>query len=439
MKRQLLVALMLACLPTGFAGTASLSASIHNSDDSVSVSLSGENFDFSGTALLEPSSLLYKNGGKSTDPECSYDYGLSFNGKPLASGATTDSGSFSWHAEAASNYIGDGQRSFKLSAQNTVQDGEMSSYYANSDHRAEEDVEVDGAKYAEAIKLSNDEMAAKGGGSSVDEEFFYSFEQTLDEESIGASGEVGSGAAAWTMGIEPVEKGSTDVESALATTNFVENGGLKSSCHNPDLHAQEAVEIESAAYLQKQKITSKSVEVSGNGATITSEDSSSSSSEGTDTKGLKHLLHVSGSDDWSEINAGIAGDIVAQWKSSVSSEESAHSLSLNVEGYGTTSEMDEFKMIGTAKGFPTQVLPAGNIDISFSYPYQDDKFKESLKLFYEETKKFFDEYDVEMSPALYYYLNQETYINPYEISPDPNAALLPEDYYNMNMAFKQKV
>jgi hypothetical protein len=432
-----------------FAGAMSLSCSFYNSDDSLDVSLDGENFNFKGSAILDPSSLYYSNGGGSTKPDCSYDYELSFNGRPLAVGAKSDSGAFTWHAEANSNYCGDGARSAELSAKNMVKDGTLSSYYSNPDHRVEEVVDVDGAQYVEGLQLSDVEMNARGQGSSYDEEFFYSFDQTLDEETMGTGAKTSSGAGVFEVSVASDEGKSAEEMSTLSVTNYVVDGSLRSSYYNPDLDVVEAVDVQNAVYMQRETISQKSIDSKGNGVTIEKEGASQDAEVGSDAmngaaetssaqtgdKGLHHDICVNGLDKWGTIEADVAGDIEAQWKSAVKSDSSAYSLGVMVEGYGTTTEMDDLKMIGKAQDFPTQTLPAGSVDISFNFPYQDKGFLDSLDLYYKESQDFCEDYEVEISPALYYYLNQKCYINPFEIPPDPSEALLPEDYYIMNMAF----
>lgn len=423
---------------TALGDTTSLSCSLYNSEDSLDVSLGGENFDFKGSAILEPTSLYYRNGGGSTQPDCSYDYSASFNGVTLESGAESDSGAFSWHTNADSNYCGDGARSFDLSAKNMVKDGTLSSHYSNPDHGVEEDVDVDGAHYSESIKLSEGDMDAEGQGSSHDDEFYYSFSQTMDEEEMGSEVEADSGASVWKVSVDD-DKGEGSAEaSTLTATNLVEDGSLKSSYFNPNLDVEETVDAEKAVYLEKETITHGSIDSSGNGVTIEKEESTSPSEGQSDTKGLHQSIGIKDEDKWSEVTADVEGDTDVQWVGGVKSDASKSSVGLRVDGYGTITEMDQLKMIGKAKDFPIQTLPAGDVDISYNYPYRDKGFLDSLELYREEVEEFFDDYHVEVSPALYYYLNQKMYVNSYEIPPDPNDALLPEDHYKMNMAFTMK-
>lgn len=431
---------LFASCSTALGDTMSLSCSLYNSEDSLSVSLDGENFDFMGSAILDPTSLYYRNGGGSTQPDCSYDYSVSFDGVTLESGAESDSGAFSWHANADSNYCGDGARSFDLSAKNMVNDGTLSSHYSNPDHSVEEDVDVEGAHYSENIKLSEGDMDAEGLGASHDDGFYYSFSQTMDEEEMGSEVEADSGASVWKVSVDDdIEKDSTGA-STLTAINLVEDGSLKSSYFNPNLNVDETVETENAVYLEKGTISHGRIDSSGNGVTIEKKGSSSTSEDQLETKGLHQSIGIKDEDEdkWSEVTADVAGDTEVRWVSGVKSEASKSSVGLKVDGYGTITKMDQLKMIGKAKDFPIQTLPAGDVDISYNYPYRDKGFLDSLELYREEVEEFLDDYHVEVSPALYYYLNQKMYVNSYEIPPDPNNALLPEDHYEMNMAFTMK-
>lgn len=111
----------------------SLNMDFYNSQDSVSMGLSGENLNYGAVAELKPDSLLFENGGSSTQPQCFYDYHVAFDGQTIESGAQTNNGIFSWSTLVDADSKGDGSRTFRVSPSAAVKDGTLKSHYSNSD------------------------------------------------------------------------------------------------------------------------------------------------------------------------------------------------------------------------------------------------------------------------------------------------------------------
>lgn len=158
--------MLVICLLTT-AQAISLQMNFCNSDDTLSMDLSGTNLDFDASAELQADSVFYSNGGSSTDPECSYSYALTLNGQTLESGAETNSGSFSWHASADSNYKGDGSMSLALATKSAVKNGILEDHCSNSNIKVDEMVKAAGAGYSQQTRATPDNIILKGAGGTL--------------------------------------------------------------------------------------------------------------------------------------------------------------------------------------------------------------------------------------------------------------------------------
>lgn len=454
---RLWLLIMLMIFPAAQAAPITLDCSLYNSDDSLSVSLDGENLGFSSSAIIEPHSMLYQNKGSSNQPDCDYSYSISLNEKPLASGASTDSGEFAWSAKASSGDYALGSEILSLSARHMVDDGVLSSYFATSEHEVTDEIETDGASYSEAFQLDQDSMNSKGKGYTTMPEFSYSFEQTVDGQSLGSGAESDSGAAKWSFSIRPDSLEDGSGKTSVSAETGVEDGYLKSTYFNPNIKVDEEIAVDGAAFFQKASIDMAQLDSTGNGVTHEEESSSEDDADNSDldqnyleensaddpseigsgTRIIKDSLSISSADKSGSIEAGLTGDTKALWHSGVSSNPKEYSFSMLVNGQGTIEDMDEFGMEGEASGLPAQTLPTGTVDISYDYPRED--FQDHLELTEEEIRDFCEDYGLTTpGPSLWYYLQQKSYLYPYEIPIDSEWASLPEDYYRMSMAFTLK-
>lgn len=457
--RRLWPLIILMSFQAAQATSISLDCSLYNSDDSLTASMDGENLGFSGSATIEPHSMLYESGGGSNQPDCDYSYSLSLNEEPLASGASSDSGAFTWSSNVGSGDYALGSEVLRLSAKHMVNDGVLSSYFANSEHEVAIEIETDGASYSETFRLDRDSMYSKGMGYTTLPEFSYSFEQTTDGQSLGSEGESDSGAARWSFSTRDDGLEDESSKTSISTECGVEDGYLKSTYFNPVIKVDEDVIVDGAAYIQKARIGLDQLDSIGKGVTQeevaeeTSSEEAVSSSEleendletatdepseiDSEAEIIKDSLSISSADKGGSIEVSLEGDTGAAWQSDVSSNPDEYSFNMLINGQGTIEDMDEFGMEGEASGLPVQVLPAGTVDISYYYPRED--FQDHLRLTEEEVRDFCQDYGITTpSPYLMYYLQQKTYIYPYEVPIDAEWAALPEDYYYMGMAFTVK-
>jgi hypothetical protein len=159
-----LLIMVLACASAFPAHGLSIQAEYYNSQDDIDMSVSGEGLDFGSITLLQPDSILYKNGGGSIDPNGHYDYYLALNGDPVFSGAKTDNGAFSWNAEVHTNSGPEMPASQTLSAKSVVNNGNLITYYGNKETKVTHTVQTDKSVYSEVATLNPDELLMKGSG-----------------------------------------------------------------------------------------------------------------------------------------------------------------------------------------------------------------------------------------------------------------------------------
>ena len=164
----IIFALVLLMLPAlNAAAEISFNCNLYNSEDSVSADLQGDNLRFSAYAELNPDSIYYSGGGSSTEPDCSYSYTITNNGKELASGAKTNSGELMFQSQVISNYNGEGGKAFDLSLKNLVANGVLNSHYSNPDLSVEKATDLNMAIYAENARMGTDQMQSLGSGVTL--------------------------------------------------------------------------------------------------------------------------------------------------------------------------------------------------------------------------------------------------------------------------------
>lgn len=158
--------LLIMCL-TELGGAISVSMNLYNSQDSMSMGLSGENLNYAAAAELKPDSLLFDNGGSSTQPQCFYDYHVTFDGKTLGSGVETNNGVFSWKTLVDADSKGDGSRAFSLSPKYAVKDGTAKSHYENPDLKVATITQAVNSAYKQTAAITPDSLTMQGSGVTL--------------------------------------------------------------------------------------------------------------------------------------------------------------------------------------------------------------------------------------------------------------------------------
>lgn len=158
--------LLIICL-MALGGAISIGMNFYNSEDSVSMGLSGENLKYGAAAQLLPDSLLFDNGGSSTQSQCSYDYHVTFDGRTIESGAQTNNGVFSWGTLVDADSKGDGSRTFRVSAKNAVKDGALKSHYGNPDLKVDATTQAVNSAYTQAASITSNTLVMQGSGGTT--------------------------------------------------------------------------------------------------------------------------------------------------------------------------------------------------------------------------------------------------------------------------------
>src|SRR5271157_1024533 len=160
--------LLIMCL-TALGGAISVSMDFYNSQDSMSMGLSGENLNYAAATELKPDSLLFDNGGSSTQPQCSYDYHVTFDGKTLGAGVETNNGVFSWNTLVDADSKGDGSRTFSLSPKSAVKDGTLKSHYENPDLKVDATTQAVNSAYVQGAGITTNNLDMQGSGSTLND------------------------------------------------------------------------------------------------------------------------------------------------------------------------------------------------------------------------------------------------------------------------------
>jgi hypothetical protein len=133
------------------------------------------------------------------------------------------------------------------------------------------------------------------------------------------------------------------------------------------------------------------------------------------------------------------GPTEAQWRTQVNYDSNGYFFGVKARGIGL-APIDELDMIGQATGFPQQILPPGNVEISYKDKPGSEKDQSDAEEYAELVKKesldFDSEYAGKSTPALWYYLNN-IYQNkvPIDMQYPSSSGLLPLEQYQLSMAF----
>jgi hypothetical protein len=389
----LLVTSSLMCANANIA----LQMSFYNSDDEMSMSLEGENLAFESFCTLEPDSLLYDNGGSSKQPDAQYSYSLSLNGETMFSNAKTDSGNFGWsgHIEAGGD---SGANSLGISPNSAVKDGTLNTAYGNNEFQVQETVKAVNSVYGQKAKLSPGAVVSAGSGSTIKPV------PGLTENLLARSTKAGS---------------------TTETNDDTTTGKGKTSESSNDLKNDNSNQESSEAS-------------SGTGG---SQESAPVSSE-IQPQGIKYSINVQNdaNNKQGSIDADVMGPTEAQWLTQVNYDSNGYLFGVKARGIGL-APIDELGMVGKATGFPQQILPSGNVEISYKDkpgPEIDPSDAEDYaELAGKESLEFDSAYAGKSTPALWYYLNNlyqnEVPIDVYYTSAD---TLMPLEQYQLSMAFK---
>jgi hypothetical protein len=389
----LLVTSSLMCANANIA----LQMSFYNSDDEMAMSLEGENLAFESFCALEPDSLLYDNGGSSKQPDAEYSYSLSLNGETMFSSAKTDSGKFGWsgHIEAGGD---SGANSLMVSPNSAVVDGTLITTYGNNKFQAQETVKAVNSGYGQSAKLNPDAVISKGSGSTLKPV------PGLAENLFARSTKQASTSTTKMNDDTITGKGKTSESSNDPKTDNVNKEGTSQATSDTGSNQESATAFVASSENQPQ--------------------------------GIKYSIDVQNNvnNNQGSIDADVMGPTEAQWLTQVNYDSNGYSFGMKARGIGL-APINELGMVGQATGFPLQILPPGNVEIS--YKDKPDPFEagEYIELIGKESQKFDSEHPGKNTPALWYYLNN-LYENKVPVDlKDTGNRLLPLEQYQLSMAF----
>ena len=346
----LLALFLLIMFLTALGSAISLSMDFYNSQDSLSMGLSGENLNYAAAAQLKPDSLLFDNGGSSTQPQCSYDYHVTFDGQTIESGAQTNNGVFSWATVVDADSRGDGSRTFTVSAKNAVVDGTLKTHYGNPDLKVDATTHAVKSVYMQSAGIT---------------------QNTLDMQGLGG------------------------------TTKDINAGGDTSDKSTNDANS--------------------------NPSTV-----APASDNTVPIQGVDQVIKVTGSDKTGGIVTQALGVTNVRWMDKIDSDPSKLGFGTVIQGT-SKYQMNELGMAGKVTGFPTQILPPGNVKITSKTQTEQDL--ENLQSYIDEQhNEFSGEYSGPITDPLWYYLKESAYVNPIPVDPS-GPAVVPQDYYFMSMGF----
>jgi hypothetical protein len=382
-----------------------LQMSFYNSDDEMAMSLEGENLAFESFCTLEPDSLLYDNGGSSKQPDAQYSYSLSLNGETMFSNAKTDSGNFGWsgHIEAGGD---SGANSLGVSSNSAVKDGTLDTAYGNNEFQVQETVKAVNSGYGQKAKLSPGAVVSTGSGSTLKPV------PGLAENLLARSTNKAGTSTTETNDDTTIGKGKMlESSNDLKTDNSYQEGS-------------DGMTVPQAS--------------SGTGS---SPESAPSSSE-IQPQGIKYSVNVQNdaNNKQGSIDADVMGPTEAQWLTQVNYDSNGYLFGVKARGIGL-APIDELGMIGKATGFPQQILPSGNVEISYKdkpgSEIDPSDAEDYAELAGKESQKFDSAYAGKNTPALWYYLNN-LYQNevPIDVYYTSANTLMPLEQYQLSMAFK---
>ncbi len=274
--------------------------------------------------------------------------------------------------------------------------------------------------------LMPDCMLYKDAGQSAAPDSSYLYSIKHNDDRLHSNATVDSGSLSWGAYAD-FGYYSPDMHSfALNANNHVVDGIINASYGNSGVDVEDQVEALGAGFSESIAITPTTVSSEGSGATIVSDSSASltspSSSQNTGAseapdedpvKGFRQRLEIDGLERHGEIDADVVGDTECIWKSSIKTDLGSISFGLSVRGT-SSGDMDQLGMIGKVSGYPTQILPPGEVKISGNYNSTlgqaqnstDIGTQERLDRIEEEAEEFRKNYGLNSSESLWYYIDQ---------------------------------
>jgi hypothetical protein len=316
--------------------------------------------------------------------------------------------------------------------------------------------------FGASSSLMPDSIKYDNGGSSNEPAAEYSYSLTLNADNAFCGAKTDSGGFAWAG---KVDTSGDNEKLKVVAVSSVKNGNLNDYYGNNKFEVQEVSKAENSGYAQQALIKPDSVNGGGSGSTIKpvpglvealmartgnrsstsnaqSETSLAGNSNPSETtvseskdQGLIYSMKVQNVETkkHGSIDSNLMGRTEAQWSTNAIYVPGACLFGAKVRGiaFAPTSELD---MTGKDTDFPTQILPPGTVDISYTDPIKTTKpTTEQTKtpepgdqypgLVDSAYKDVDSAYPGITTPALWYYLH-----NLYQINIDESVIIPPESH-----------
>ena len=317
--------------------------------------------------------------------------------------------------------------------------------------------------------LMSDSIDYDNGGSSNQPAAEYSYSLTLNGDTAFCGAKTDSGGFGWSG---KVKASSSNKELKVVAVSAVKKGKLNDYYGNNKFEVREAVEANNSGYSQKALIKPDSVDGGGSGSTLepvpglaeaikarTGNQSGNESNSQVSTnnlevlgkeskdQGLIYSMNVQyGTGKHGSIDSSLVGRTEAQLQTQAKYVPGSYMFAVKERGIAF-APIRELVMKGKATDFPTQTLPPGNVEISYSDPITtkpkqnatSEPWDEYPGLVDSAYKDFDSAYPgTTITPALWYYLN-----NTYQINVDVTkiipavtyTPLTPVEQYDFGMSF----
>jgi hypothetical protein len=342
------------------------------------------------------------------------------------------------------------------------------SFY-NSEDEVSMSLEGENLGFGAEVILEPDFLSYENGGGSNGENSHYSYNLNFNGESISTGAETNTGGFGWSAIANSNIDGEDSKAFFVKPHSQVADGYLDTYSANSDLSVGRSIAVKNGYYSETSTISADNLNSKGSGiiankktetsstgdnnkGSTASTDTNKGSTDLTDTNvdvknsgstsqnnGFIQLMTMSGDKKESSVNMVVQGDTQAKWGDYVETKPALHVFEVGVDGH-TDSSVDALNlgMTGKATGYPTQSLPPGRIKITETETNPADAKA-------TETQKFIDSLvgdfntDYGLSPKLlWYYLNQNAWINPIPQDPKNGGSSSTGDYYHMGMGFAFK-
>ncbi len=296
----------------------------------------------------------------------------------------------------------------------------------NSADFASESVAGENLNFAGQAVLENELLFLEGGGLTINNRSFYSYELSVKEDLMKSAARTDSGLLAWrgraTAALDRKE-------ASLSSRASVFDGNLTSNYGNSDVAVSESVWAPNSGFQEAAIISPHFLSTTGSGLT-------DEALAGEDIRGVDQRLLMEGFGRWLQINSTILGNTSLQWMSGADSTQSGYSLKMMVAGISDDpAGMERLEMVGSGSGIPPQKLPPGGLDVKRLFEVNPNSTIDA-GFVEEESAAFNRENAINTSLNHWYNLEESSMVN-LTGGTDHNWEKVAGMYFKMRMSLEQ--